>query len=129
MNFNVIFKRMKFNLKRHYEDEKDETSYLTIALDIKVADDCINAKMLDQTFNYANLDSVVIDQIIDKKYELIENIAIEIRNILFKMKYVDGVNVSISKHDITDKISQVTMSYSFVNRDHRSHVYDIYSPH
>lgn len=121
MNFNVIFKRMQFNLKRHYEDEKDEASYLTIAIDIKVADDCINANILDQTFNYANLDFVLIPQIIDKKYELIENVAIEIRDILFKMKYVDGINISISKHDITDKISQVTMNYCFVNQHCISH--------
>ena len=114
MNFSVTFKRMKFNLKRHYEDEKDETSYLTISLNIKVLDDCINAKILEQTFNYANLDFILIPQIIDKKYELIENLANEIKDILFKMKYVEGVGISISKHDITDNISQVTMTYNFI---------------
>lgn len=104
---------LKLEMKKHYENETEDSKILNISIKIEVNDQFLNAKQLQDTFDYADYEIKLLDIFEGKKFELIEEVASLIFD--FTERYSTAIlvcNLTISKKNVLVKASEISMSAS-----------------
>ncbi len=101
--------RLFLNLKKHYQEEVQISKNVIINIRLKVNDNCLKAKKLEETFDYVVFERLLIQDLEDKQFELLEEVINRIFQLGEGYKFIDEMEVEIIKKNVLQFAEEVSL--------------------